>query len=191
MTFIVPMAIMLVSIPDSFAGERERHTLETLLASRLPDRAILYGKLIVPVMFTWAVLAVSHVTALIIFNAAHWDGGFRVHPPVLMVSIVGFGLLLPLLAGTIGVMISLRAATVQEAAQSLAMAVFSPLVALQIGGAVAFGMGRDRIEDIVETLKAANWTIIVVLVLAGLAAVTFLMLTAVAARFKRSRLIAG
>src|SRR5687767_627257 len=31
--------------PDAFAGERERHTLETLLASRLPDRAILLGKI--------------------------------------------------------------------------------------------------------------------------------------------------
>ena len=40
------MPLMLVTgvIADSFAGERERHTLETLLASRLPDRAILLGK---------------------------------------------------------------------------------------------------------------------------------------------------
>ena len=29
MTFVVPMAIMLVAVTDSFAGERERHTLET------------------------------------------------------------------------------------------------------------------------------------------------------------------
>src|SRR5262245_6758086 len=32
-------------VPDAFPGERERHTLETLLASRLPDSAILIGKL--------------------------------------------------------------------------------------------------------------------------------------------------
>ena len=36
--------IALSVVPDSFAGERERHTLETLLASRLSDRAILLGK---------------------------------------------------------------------------------------------------------------------------------------------------
>src|SRR6185503_5143880 len=30
---------------DSFAGERERHTLETLLATRLSDLAILMGKI--------------------------------------------------------------------------------------------------------------------------------------------------
>ena len=33
-------------IADSVAGERERHTLETLLASRLSDRAILFGKML-------------------------------------------------------------------------------------------------------------------------------------------------
>ena len=30
---------------DSFAGERERHTLETLLATRLSDLSILVGKI--------------------------------------------------------------------------------------------------------------------------------------------------
>ena len=56
---------MMVSslVADSFAGERERHTLETLLASRLPDRAILAGKLLVPVAVAWgaALLALEHI----------------------------------------------------------------------------------------------------------------------------------
>ena len=39
-------AIAIQPIVDSFAGERERHTLETLLASRLSDSAILFGKIL-------------------------------------------------------------------------------------------------------------------------------------------------
>src|SRR5215207_5614395 len=39
----VPLFFVLTVIADSFAGERERHTLDTLLASRLTDRAILFG----------------------------------------------------------------------------------------------------------------------------------------------------
>jgi ABC-2 type transport system permease protein len=41
---LLPYIILQTVIADSFAGERERHTLETLLASRLSDRAILFGK---------------------------------------------------------------------------------------------------------------------------------------------------
>ena len=37
-------------IADSIAGERERHTLETLLASRLPDAAIISGKILAAVL---------------------------------------------------------------------------------------------------------------------------------------------
>ena len=35
--FVVPMIAVGITVPESFAGERERHTLETLLASRLPE----------------------------------------------------------------------------------------------------------------------------------------------------------
>jgi len=38
---IAPAVLVAVMIPNAFAGERERHTLPTLLASRLSDRAIL------------------------------------------------------------------------------------------------------------------------------------------------------
>src|SRR3972149_5160056 len=43
--FLFPLILVGITIPESFAGERERHTLSTLLASRLPDRAIFFGKL--------------------------------------------------------------------------------------------------------------------------------------------------
>jgi len=43
-TVMAALLIVMSIVPDSFAGERDRATLETLLASRLPDRAILLGK---------------------------------------------------------------------------------------------------------------------------------------------------
>ena len=39
-------------VADSFAGERERHTLESLLATRLSDRAILFGKLLAAMLYS-------------------------------------------------------------------------------------------------------------------------------------------
>ena len=38
---VLPIVTVTMTAPDSFAGERERKTLRTLLASRLPDHAIL------------------------------------------------------------------------------------------------------------------------------------------------------
>lgn len=51
MLLVLYMPFLFVStyIGDAIAGERERHTLETLLASRISDRAILLGKIIVTV----------------------------------------------------------------------------------------------------------------------------------------------
>ena len=43
---LVALASISAVVADAFAGERERHTLETLLASRLPDSAILFGKMV-------------------------------------------------------------------------------------------------------------------------------------------------
>ena len=41
-TTLIPLLIVGLMIPETIAGERERHTLETLLASRLSDRVILF-----------------------------------------------------------------------------------------------------------------------------------------------------
>src|SRR5574339_839063 len=51
---VIPMMLAAMIVADSFAGERERHTLETLLASRLSDQAILLGKITEAVGYGWS-----------------------------------------------------------------------------------------------------------------------------------------
>ena len=65
MSASLPLALSGVMIIDSFAGERERQTLETLLASRLPDRAILLGKVIAVVLAGLALLLVGVLPGLV------------------------------------------------------------------------------------------------------------------------------
>ncbi|HUW12365.1 MAG TPA: hypothetical protein VM537_21750, partial [Anaerolineae bacterium] len=74
LAFIVPAILVGLTVPDSFAGERERHTLQTLLASRLPDRAILWGKLAVSVLFAWGITLGMMLVTLVVLNVAYWDG---------------------------------------------------------------------------------------------------------------------
>ena len=189
LSYIVPLTTVGIAVPDSFAGERERHTLETLLASRLSDRAILFAKIAVPVVFAWVVLASAHTLALAIFNIAHWNGGLQVYTPTILLGIVGFGLLLPLIAAGAGVLISLRAATVQGAGQFLMIVLLIPIFVVQVLGVVFAGIGRGGDSGVIEVLETTNWTLVLLLVLAGLLVTALVLLATVTARFQRARLI--
>lgn len=66
----LPLMLVAGVVADSFAGERERHTLETLLASRLPDRAILVGKLAAAVTYGWGLVLAMLGLSLVTVNVA-------------------------------------------------------------------------------------------------------------------------
>ena len=71
-------------VADSFAGERERHTLKSLLSTRLSDRAILFGKLLAALLYgcilTWIILLVSLITV----NVAYARGGAAAFPAAII-----------------------------------------------------------------------------------------------------------
>ena len=179
---VVPMMMVLLTVPDSFAGERERHTLGTLLATRLPDRAILFGKLAVSVAVGfWMMLGVLAL-ALVTANTAHWDGQVHFYSVTVLLADLGFGLLLAILIAGAGVLISLRASTVQEAQQLLGAAVMTPPILL---GLLALLLS-ERIGDAVEGIGATQ---AVLIVMAALAVAGAGLVIAATARFRRARLI--
>jgi ABC-2 type transport system permease protein len=104
-------------VADSFAGERERHTLESLLATRLSDRAILFGKLLAALVYgflmTWTILLASLVTV----NLAFRGQGLILFPSEVMLGAFVFSILISGLSASIGVLVSLRAGSVRQAQQ--------------------------------------------------------------------------
>jgi ABC-2 type transport system permease protein len=70
MVFWLWIPYMLISgvTADTFAGERERHTLETLLASRLSDRSILFGKLGAVIGYGWGMTLITILVNLLTVN---------------------------------------------------------------------------------------------------------------------------
>ncbi|UCH58493.1 MAG: ABC transporter permease subunit, partial [Anaerolineales bacterium] len=76
----VPFLLVSGVVADSFAGERERHTLETLLASRLSDRSILAGKLLAALGYGWGITLVSLLVALVTINVVHGQGELLLFP---------------------------------------------------------------------------------------------------------------
>jgi ABC-2 type transport system permease protein len=190
LSVIVPFILVGITVPDSFAGERERHTLPTLLASRLPDRAILFGKLATAVIFGWGAMLMVLVLSLVTVNVAHWSGQLLFYDPTILIADLGISFLVAVLTAGLGVLFSLRSSTVQQAQQTLMAVLLLPAMLLQLGGAMLLGSdsGRARLREVLSTLSLEQVVLIVaaVLIVADVAA-----LMAAMARFKRARLILG
>lgn len=185
----IPLLLVGTVIPESFAGERERHTLGTLLASRLPDRAILFGKITLAVVYAWLTTFLTLLLSLVTVNIVHWNGQIILFTPAVALINVVLTLLLAVIMASLGVLISLRASTVQGATQTLMAAVMFPLIILQVAGLMVLQMQHQWLDSIIDTLATADWTLIFVLVGAALTAICMLLLWMATARFQRARLI--
>jgi len=185
MTATLCMVLAINTVANSFAGERERHTLETLLASRLPDRAILFGKVAASVALSFGATIAYLAIGVVIVNAVHGGGGFLFFPPVVIAADLALGFLLPLLFAGAGVLVSLRAATVQGAAQLLMVIFMLPAASLTMF-LLLFQGPSNPVIAFLNTLNP--WQVL--LVAAGvLVALDAGLLLAAMARFKRARLI--
>jgi ABC-2 type transport system permease protein len=124
----VPFMMVSTIIADSFAGERERHTLETLLASRLSDKAILLGKICTAISYGWGLTLISLFLGLVSVNIVYGQGELLMYPLDIGASILSVSFLMAAFAATLGVLLSLRAATVRSAQQTLGVVALLPLI---------------------------------------------------------------
>jgi ABC-2 type transport system permease protein len=182
----VPLMLVTGFIADSFAGERERRTLETLLASRLPDRAILFGKIAAAIAYGWGYMLAMFLCGLVTVNlAVRHDGWVTYSWSVTAVALLG-GLLTAGLAASAGVLVSLRAATVRQAAQTLSVAMMLCIFVPAFGIPALPASWKASLLQTASAFSARQWIGVVcaVLVLADAVLVAIAM-----ARFKRARLI--
>lgn len=184
--FAALIGVVVVSA-ETFAGERERHTLETLLASRLSDRAILFGKIAAAISYDWLLTMVSILIGTITVNLTNWEGRF------LFVDNAASWLILvlgpPLLGGVVasaGVLVSLRTATVQQAVQALMTGFMLVPFALFFGFRAAPAAWKAGFLEMFSSWTPIDLTLVVMAVLVVVNLV--LMLTAMA-RFQRTKLV--
>ncbi|MGI5835634.1 MAG: ABC transporter permease subunit [Chloroflexota bacterium] len=182
----VPPFLVSTVVADSFAGERERHTLETLLATRLPDRAILLGKIAAAVAYGWGFTLMVMLLGLVAVNVVHGRGQLLLYPLGVVLSGTVLSVLAALMAATIGVLVSLQASTVRQAQQSLSIGllvlVFVPIVGIQL-------IPSDIRERFLEMAVNAGVEQLVALAAAFLLSFDVGLLLATIARFQRSKLI--
>ncbi len=114
-----PIILTLNYAADSFAGERERHTLETLMATRLDATAVLFGKIVAIVLYVWAIVVACQVVAVVGLNVVYRDGGFIFYRPPILLAILVMSFLTALVLCAAGALVSLTAPTVRAAGQRL------------------------------------------------------------------------
>jgi ABC-2 type transport system permease protein len=186
LALIIPVLLVAMTIPNSFAGERERHTLGTLLASRLPDRAILLGKVGISVAFAWGVTLIVLLISLVTVNILYGTGELIFFTPMLAFADFAVSFLMATLSAGAGVLVSLRSKTTQEATQTLISILLVPPTLL---GPIVLVIGRLRPEWKPKVLLANVGPEQVLLIgLAVLVVVALVLLLAAMARFQRARL---
>ncbi len=181
---LIPFILIAMIIPESFAGERERHTLETLLASRLPDYAILFGKLGLAIAFGWVATLIVLAVSVLIANIVTGDSQIRFFPSMLAFADVVISLLFAILVAMLGVLISLRSRTVQAAQQML----FTAVMILQIVPFLLMTVVPDGPGVLRQILNTDFAQVTIVLIL-FLGIVNVGLVVAALARFQRAQLI--
>jgi ABC-2 type transport system permease protein len=173
-------------IADSVAGERERHTLETLLASRLSDSAILIGKIIAAVLYGLGFAVANLLIGLVAVNVAYRESAPILFAPQRFAVTIVLTTLASLLMAGIGVFISLRASTVKQAQQAFGIAI----IVLTMGPLLLFNaLDPETREVLIRRLAGVGESQIEAYAVGGLLIASTIVIGAALARFKRGKLV--
>jgi ABC-2 type transport system permease protein len=140
---IIPLMASSVISSDSFAGEKERRTIEALLATPITDGELFMGKVLVSFVPSMMVTVISFLLYTLTVDLLAYDMFGRLLLPNLGWMMLIFGLAPTIALASIGltVMISLRVKGFREA-QQISVVLIVPILMLlfaQASGALIFG----------------------------------------------------
>jgi hypothetical protein len=123
-------------------------------------------------------------------NVAHRGGPILFYKPSILLADLAFSFLVAMLTAAAGVLFSLRAATAQEAQQTLMAVLLIPPLILQFAlfAILSSESGEARFREVLATLSFEQVILVIVAVLLVL---DLGLLMAALARFRRARLILG
>lgn len=172
-------------VADLFAGERERHTLEPLLATRLSDQSILFGKLLAAMGYgftlTWTIMLASLIT----INISYGRTGLVFYPVMTTLAALVFSILISGLSACIGVLVSLRAGSVRQAQQIMSagmLVLFLPFMLIQF-------VPRQWVRMVGQIITSTSPMQIALLIVAVLIGIEAILILIALRLFQRSKLI--
>lgn len=141
---IIPLMASSVISSDSFAGEKERKTIEALLATPISDEELFLGKMLVSFVPSMIVTIISFMVYTTVFDvmALGIFNGMLLLPTIDWIMLI-FGLAPTVALTSIGltVMVSAKVKGFREA-QQISVVLLIPFLALIVGqatGAIVFG----------------------------------------------------
>lgn len=173
---LVPLLVTFPFVADCFAGERERKTMETVLATRLSERALFLGKALSVFIFAYVQVVAVVLTGWVALNLYQRvelgmeELFFYSGPATFAVLLISAAVVV--LGTGLGVLISLRSESVRSAQRVagvinlvlflflffgfltfhlnwLSAAITLVIVLLAAGGVCAIGIGSFRRERLV------------------------------------------
>ena len=163
---IVPLMVSSVLAADTFAGEKERKTLETLLHLPIRDKDLYIAKLLGTFVPSTAVSWIGFTLFCFIANTVCWPVMQRVFLPTRTWLLVIFWVAPAVAALGLGVMVrvSIRVENTQEA-QQLGGAVVLPFVVLAVGQTTGLLLAGPKVTFIAGAIV---WVIAIVLNVRGM-----------------------
>jgi ABC-2 type transport system permease protein len=183
---MLPLVLAGGTAADSFAGERERHTLETLLATRLSDRDILLGKVLATVLYCVGITWSCALLGWIALNVTKGTNPWFMYTAAVLALITAGTVLVSLLMTSVGVLVSLRASSVRAATQVFSVVTLVLFLGLPV---LLQALPAPAKEAIGRALLGADWGLVGLLAALVLLAVDVALLALGVARFQRTRLI--
>jgi ABC-2 type transport system permease protein len=182
----MPLLFTITVIGDAIAGEKERHTLETLLASRLSDLAILFGKLLASMLYAFGLTGLIVLIGLVTVNLAYYSEGPILINPLYLILGGLFVFLTTMFVATAGILVSLKAKTVRQALQTLSFGI----MIVSVLPILVFGFLPSGIrKQVFSILSSMDGRVAFAAVLGGFILIDALLLTAAIHRFKRNKLM--
>ena len=165
---IVPLMVSSVLAADTFAGEKERKTLESLLHLPVSDRDLYVAKLLGTFIPSTAVSWLGFTAFAVSVNAICWPVMGRIFVPTPTWLLVIFWVAPAVAALGLGVMVrvSIRVKNTQEA-QQLGGAVVLPFVLLAVGQTTTLMLAGSMVTFIVGTVI---WVVAITLNIRGMRA---------------------
>ena len=182
----VPMFLVMTIIADAFAGERERQTLETLLATRLSEASILFGKMGAAIGYSATMCAASLIAGLIVVNIAY-PGPLALYRMQTVLAMLTTGLIGAVFIAALGSMISLRAPTVRQAQQTLG----GMILVLFVAPIWAIRALPDWSPSLAASMRAAAGAQLAIVLIGAFILIDAALIAFALSRFRRDRIIAG
>ena len=134
MLLITPLMVPVFIAADSFAGERERKTIEPLLVSPVSDTELFFGKVLTAFVPSMIISFITFIIAVCLFN---WSAlqvfGYIIFPDIAyFIMMIAMTPLATIFSISIVVLISAKVVSVRDASQ-FGGVVILPLILLIVG----------------------------------------------------------